>query len=77
MLVERILKLFLTMKVKNKIKKLVSMAINKLLKLFTFDNGGKFGGHASITKALKCKICFAKPYHSWQRMLSENTNGLL
>ena len=43
----------------------------------TFDNGGEFAGHQSIAKALKCKTYFAKPYHSWQRGLNENTNGLL
>ncbi|MDE8602610.1 hypothetical protein M3I01_006675 [Marinomonas sp. RSW2] len=30
-----------------------------------------------MAKALKCKTYFAKPYHSWQRGLNENTNGLL
>ena len=33
--------------------------------------------HQSIAKALKCDIYFAKPYHSWQRGLNENTNGLI
>ena len=83
-LVERVSKVFLTMKVKNKTKKLVSFAIKKLLKPYkkmcktiTFDNGGEFADHKTIAKALKCRIYFAKPYHSWQRGLSENTNGLL
>ena len=72
------------MKVKNKTKKLVSFAIKKLLKPYkkmcktiTFDNGGEFADHNTIAKALKCRIYFAKPNHSWQRGLSENTNGLL
>ena len=63
---------------------MVSKAIKKLLKPFkhvchsiTFDNGGEFAGHQSIGRALKCKTYFAKPYHSWQRGLNENTNGLL
>jgi IS30 family transposase len=83
-LTERVTKLLLTCRVKNKTKKLVSKAIKKLLKPFkhichsiTFDNGGEFAGHQSIAKALKCKTYFAKPYHSWQRGLNENTNGLL
>ncbi len=83
-LVERVSKVFLTMKVKNKTKKLVSLAIRKLLKPYkkmchtiTFDNGGEFADHKAIARALKCKIYFAKPYHSWQRGLNENTNGLL
>jgi IS30 family transposase len=84
MLTERVTKLLLTCRVKNKTKKLVSKAIKKLLKPFkhvchsiTFDNGDEFAGHQSIAKALKCKTYFAKPYHSWQRSLNENTNGLL
>jgi IS30 family transposase len=43
----------------------------------TFDNGGEFAGHQQIAKYLCCKVYFAKPYHSWQRGLNENTNGLL
>jgi IS30 family transposase len=83
-LVERVSKVFLTMKVKNKTKKLVSLAIRKLLKPYqhicktiTFDNGGEFADHRVVANALKCKIYFAKPYQSWQRGLNENTNGLL
>jgi IS30 family transposase len=78
-LVERVSKVFLTIKVKNKTKKLVNLAIRKLLRPYkiTFDNGGEFADHKEISKALKCKIYFAKPYHSWQRGLNENTNGLL
>ena len=83
-LTERVTILLLTCRVKNKTKKLVSKAIKNLLKPFkhvcktiTFDTGGEFAGHQSIAKALKCKIYFAKPYHSWQRVLNENTNGLL
>jgi len=83
-LTERVSKLLLTARVKNKTKKIVSQAIKKMLrpyksicKTITFDNGGEFADHASITRALGCKIYFAKPYHSWQRGFNENTNGLL
>tara|TARA_B100001063_G_scaffold223221_1_gene230267 strand:- start:264 stop:1220 length:957 start_codon:yes stop_codon:yes gene_type:complete len=83
-LVERVSKLFLTLRVKNKTKAVVGKAVRKLLKPYqaicktiTFDNGGEFAGHQAIARALKCKIYFAKPYHSWQRGLNENTNGLL
>jgi IS30 family transposase len=61
------------MKVKNKTKKLVSLAIRKLLKPYkkmcktiTLDNGGEFTDYKTIAKALKCKVYFAKPCHSWQ-----------
>ena len=83
-MVERVTKILLTCRVKNKTKKNVAKAIKKMLKPFkhlchtiTFDNGGEFAGHQQIAKYLGCKVYFAKPYHSWQRGLNENTNGLL
>jgi IS30 family transposase len=83
-LTERVSKILLTVRVKNKTKKLVTRVINKMLKLYnsickkiTFDNGEEFTGHESIARALNCKVYFAKPYHSWLRGLNENTNGLL
>ncbi len=83
-LTERVSKLLLTVRVKNKTKKLVTRAIKKMLmpyrdicKTITFDNGGEFAGHEEVARALDCKTYFAKPYCSWQRGLNENTNGLL
>ena len=83
-LAERVSKTFLFMRVKRKDKGSVARAVKKLLKPFkkmcktiTFDNGGEFAGHGKIAKALGCSIFFAKPYHSWQRGLNENSNGLL
>lgn len=83
-LAERKSKLFLFARVKRKTKSAVSKAIIKLLKPYkkscksiTFDNGGEFAAHDKISRALKCHIYFAKPYHSWQRGLNENSNGLL
>jgi IS30 family transposase len=43
----------------------------------TFDNGREFCKHLDIAKALNCETYFAKPYHSWERGLNENHNGLL
>jgi IS30 family transposase len=43
----------------------------------TFDNGKEFAGHEDIAKKLKLDVYFAHPYHSWERGLNENTNGLL
>lgn len=43
----------------------------------TLDNGREFAGHAELAKAWNAKIFFARPYHSWERGLNENTNGLL
>jgi transposase, IS30 family len=82
-LVERVSKASLVIKVPNKCKETVSEAIVKLLgpiqhlcKTITFDNGGEFADHEKIAQKLQCKIFFAKPYHSWERGLNENTNGL-
>lgn len=43
----------------------------------TFDNGTEFAHHEKVAKQLKCKIYFARPYHSWERGTNENTNGLI
>lgn len=43
----------------------------------TFDNGKEFAGHEEIARKLKLDVYFAHPYHSWERGLNENTNGLL
>lgn len=43
----------------------------------TYDNGKEFALHEIISKELKAKGYFAHPYHSWERGLNENTNGLI
>lgn len=43
----------------------------------TFDNGTEFSGHETIASNLEANVYFAHPYHSWERGLNENTNGLL
>lgn len=43
----------------------------------TFDNGKEFAQHLDIAAALETETFFAKPYHSWERGLNENTNGLV
>lgn len=49
----------------------------KLVHTVTFDNGKEFSLHKKLSDELKAKIFFAKPYHSWERGLNENTNGLV
>ena len=56
-LTERVSKLLLTVRVKNKTKKLVTNAIIKMLKPYkmicetiTFDNGGEFAGHEKVAR---------------------------
>lgn len=43
----------------------------------TYDNGREFSAHELVNKCLECQSYFAKPYHSWERGLNENTNGLI
>jgi IS30 family transposase len=49
----------------------------KYRKTFTVDNGKEFAMHKALSKRLGGKVYFAHPYHSWERGLNENTNGLL
>ena len=47
------------------------------LKTITFDNGKEFAYHAQIKEVLEVDTYFAHPYHSWERGLNENHNGLI
>jgi IS30 family transposase len=43
----------------------------------TANNGKEFAAHQTIARALEAVVYFAHPYHSWERGLNENTNGLI
>lgn len=43
----------------------------------TVDNGKEFAYHEQIAQRLNLQVYFAHPYHSWERGLNENTNGLI
>ena len=43
----------------------------------TADNGKEFAFHKKIAQQLEADVYFAHPYHSWERGLNENTNGLI
>jgi IS30 family transposase len=47
------------------------------VKTLTYDNGKEFAYHKAISAALNSEAYFAHPYHSWERGLNENTNGLI
>ena len=47
------------------------------LETMTADNGKEFAKFAALEKKLGLAVYFAQPYHSWQRGLNENTNGLV
>jgi len=83
-LAERRSRLFLALPILRKTADLTTQAIIALLATWkdwihtiTYDNGREFSGHATIAKALDCQGFFARPYHSWERGLNENSNGLL
>jgi len=52
-------------------------SVEKAVQTITYDNGREFSGHRDINTALGCTSYFARPYHSWERGLNENTNGLI
>jgi IS30 family transposase len=49
----------------------------KRVHTLTLDNGREFADHQDIAADLDVRIYFAHPYASWERGLSENTNGLV
>ncbi|HYE65335.1 MAG TPA: IS30 family transposase [Pyrinomonadaceae bacterium] len=79
---ERKSKLTRLAKVVRKTAELVTQAISTqlqslLVKTITSDNGREFAHHQQIGQHLKADFYFAHPYHSWERGLNENTNGLV
>ena len=83
-LVERKSKYTLIRKINRKTSLLLNSAISELTEgikerfiTMTVDNGREFAGHEEITSKLGVDVYFAHPYHSWERGLSENTNGLI
>lgn len=83
-IVERALQFTLIARVDSKSAEDVTAATIELLKPYkdivhsiTADNGKEFAYHEQIAKALDTQVYFARPYHSWERGLNENTNGLI
>ena len=83
-LVERKSKYTLLRKINRKTSHAVNAAISEMVKgikerflTMTVDNGREFAGHKEISSRLNVDVYFAHPYHSWERGLNENTNGLL
>ena len=56
-------------------RKLLPLA--SYVETLTYDNGKEFALHQDIDKELQSNGYFAHPYHSWERGLNENTNGLI
>ena len=83
-IVDRVSKFTLIKKVDSKHADVVTEATIILLEPYldktltiTADNGKEFAGHEKISEHLKANVYFAHPYHSWERGLNENTNGLI
>jgi IS30 family transposase len=83
-LAERKSRLSLIALAANKTAQAVKEALLRLLRpivdqvhTLTYDNGKEFAYHESISEALNASGFFAHPYHSWERGLNENTNGLI
>ncbi|MEI7586411.1 IS30 family transposase [Runella sp.] len=83
-LVERVSKYTLVIPLEAKTAQEVEVKIitemkktNLPIHTITFDNGREFTNHQIIAQQLNTKIFFAHPYHSWERGLNENTNGLI
>ena len=83
-MVERKSRFTVLAKAKNKTTIAVIKSINKrmlpiadLVHTITLDNGREFSLHELMAELLNADVYFAKPYHSWERGLNENTNGLV
>jgi IS30 family transposase len=49
----------------------------RIIRTITADNGTEFHQYHVIENATQATFYFCDPYHSWQRGLNENTNGLI
>jgi transposase, IS30 family len=81
-IVDRHSKLLRMSKIEHKTADLTKDAIGQKLATLTVftltsDNGREFAGFAEIEKLLSAEFYFANPYHSWERGVNENTNGLI
>jgi IS30 family transposase len=83
-MVERKSRFTCLIKIKNKTTAAVIQGINQhmlplvdFVHTVTLDNGKEFSQHKLLTDLLGADVFFAKPYHSWERGLNENTNGLV
>jgi IS30 family transposase len=82
--VERKTRFSVAIKAANKTAQAVTAVIRDNLILYldrlltlTYDNGREFAYHKDIARELTAKGFFAHPYHSCERGLNENTNGLI
>ena len=65
-----------TAELNRKVIELIQKQVNQV-RTITSDNGTEFHKYKIIEEATDSKFYFANPYHSWERGLNENTNGLI
>ncbi|WP_037992927.1 IS30 family transposase [Teredinibacter turnerae] len=65
-----------TEELNRKVVKLIKKQVNQV-KTITADNGTEFHQYKVIENKTDATFYFANPYHSWERGLNENTNGLI
>ena len=80
--VERKSRFTVLAKVPTKQAAVVARAETRLLEAYkvltiTRDNGLEFSWHEGVNLSLGCVSYFCEPYHSWERGLVENRNGLV
>lgn len=49
----------------------------RMFKAITFDDGTEFHGYKALEELFPVTCYFATPYHSWERGINENANGLI
>jgi len=83
-IVDRKSKFTIIRKCKDKTSKSIAACLCRALKPYrdrlqtlTSDNGKEFACHKEVASELNIGFYFAHPYHSWERGLNENTNGLI
>jgi hypothetical protein len=66
-------------KAKSLADELIDMTLpyKNYIKTITADNGNEFSDFKRVEKKLSLQFFFAHPYSSWERGLSEYTNGLV
>lgn len=51
--------------------------VKSKVRTITLDNGTEFHDYDKVEAECAVKFYFATPYHSWERGINENTNGLI
>jgi transposase, IS30 family len=58
-------------------ERLLAPLPSHLKRSLTLDNGTKMTDYEALERRAGIQVYFAHPYHSWERGINENFNGLL